>query len=640
MSAVLLPIPPQPTHPVSDVPPEAPLEMPRQPLSADAAYDPTESDAGRVSIVILASAFGAIVASLQFHAILVRDGMTPIEWIGLGLFAANFAWISGAATTAIIGAIVLALAPRRPAAKPAASNSLTAIVFPIRNESPERVFGAARAIHDSLLRAGGRSQEFFFLSDTNSPAIAAAETAALRQLREIRPEGVFHYRRRTSNEGRKAGNIADFVRRWGGRYEYMVVLDADSIMSGSAILSLQARMDASPRTALIQTFPTIINASTLFARLQQFAMRSYGQIFGAGLAWWSGGAGNFWGHNAIIRVKAFAAHAGLPILPGPRPLGGEVLSHDFVEAALLRRAGWRVEIAPDIGGSYEEAPPTLVDIAARDRRWAQGSIQHLSVLSARGLDPSSRSHILAGVMGYLSAPMWLALIVTGLLAGLRIHNDGPDLSGDIFDASRSLFVFTALIVFSPKWLALLLWSIGALPGWSRSPAFVGGVLLEAIVSCVTAPIMMISQTISVVRTLVGVDVGWGAQIRHRTGLSTLEAASEFTPHLAIGAVLCVIGLAGGLAHVLWLAPIWICLVLAQPVSLTLARPLRRRSWLWRLTATPECLRPPNVVRSARVSTVVPVAAPSAPLSLGDAMAAFNPTPTPAPVPTRGAETAP
>src|SRR5690606_39026581 len=170
---------------------------------------------------------------------------------------------------------------------------------------------------------------------------------------------------------------------------------------------------------LIQTVPSLVNAQTLMARSQQFAMRAYGQIFGTGLAWWSGGAGNFWGHNAIIRVAAFAAHAGLPELPGKGPLGGHILSHDFVEAALLRRAGWRVEIAPEIEGSYEESPPTLDDLVARDRRWAQGNLQHLKLIGARGLDPASRAHIFSGVMGYASALLWFSLIlVSATLAWL------------------------------------------------------------------------------------------------------------------------------------------------------------------------------------------------------------------------------
>ena len=185
--------------------------------------------------------------------------------------------------------------------------------------------------------------DYFLLSDTTDPDVWVAEERALVALRDrLRGKGKVYYRHRRKNLNRKAGNIADFVTRWGGAYPNMVVLDADSLMTAHSVVSLAAAMEDDPDAGIIQTLPLIINRNTLFARLQQFAARIHGPIIASGLAVWMGRDGNYWGHNAIIRTAAFAAHCGLPDLRGRPPLGGHILSHDFVEAALIRRAGYAV----------------------------------------------------------------------------------------------------------------------------------------------------------------------------------------------------------------------------------------------------------------------------------------------------------
>ncbi len=578
-------------------PPESPLAMPQQRVSADRVRLNGETD-GRWRLGVLLAAALGITALATTHAwsAMNADGVAPLEWVGLVLLAANLAWISLAAATAVAGAAILASREpgQRPALKPLDTTSLTAIVFPIRNEDTARVTAGAQAIHDALARAGAMDAfEIFFLSDTTDADLARDEEDAIERLRAARPEAAIFYRRRTLNHGRKAGNVSDFVRRWGGRYEYMAVFDADSLMSAEALIELVQGMAAKPRTALIQTVPAIVNAQTLMARSQQFAMRAYGQIFGTGLAWWSGGAGNFWGHNAIIRVAAFAAHAGLPDLPGRGPLSGHIMSHDFVEAALLRRAGWRVEIAPEIEGSYEESPPTLDDLAARDRRWAQGNLQHLKLIGARGFDPVSRAHILAGVMGYASALLWFSLIlVSATLAWIGTPSVAPANGG----ADISLLLLTALIVLSPKWLALILWAMGRLPGWDRQPAFLAGLLVEAAVSAATAPIMMISQAQAVVAPFLGRDAGWRPQAR--VAVAGASNGNRFAPQLVAGLALCATMIVSA-GFAAWTLPVAASLVLAAPISVALAHAPRRRSWLWRVMATPEDLRPPSIVSAAR-----------------------------------------
>ncbi|HOZ26273.1 MAG TPA: glucans biosynthesis glucosyltransferase MdoH [Hyphomonadaceae bacterium] len=584
-------------RPAPETPPESPLAMPQQRVSSTRVHVRGEQD-GRWRLWTLLVAALATTALATTHAwsAMNTDGVAPLEWVGLVLLAANLAWISLAAATAVAGAAILASRePGLPAvSKPLATTSLTAIVFPIRNEDTSRVTAGAQAIYDALARANAATAfEIFFLSDTTDPELARDEEDAICRLRAARPEAGIFYRRRTLNHGRKAGNVSDFVRRWGGRYEYMAVFDADSLMSAEALIELVQRMDARPGTALIQTVPTIVNAQTLMARSQQFAMRAYGQIFGTGLAWWSGGAGNFWGHNAIIRVSAFAAHAGLPDLPGRGPLGGHIMSHDFVEAALLRRAGWRVEIAPEIEGSYEESPPTLEDLSARDRRWAQGNLQHLKLIGARGFDPVSRAHIFAGVMGYASALLWFSLIlVSATLAWIDKPNGAPAAGGmDI-----SLLLLTTLIVLSPKWLALILWAMGKLPGWERQPGFLAGLFAEAIVSAITAPIMMISQAQAVIAPFLGRDAGWRPQAR--VAIAGASNGNRFVPQLVAGLALCATMLVNA-GFAAWTLPVAASLLFAGPIAAGLAYAPRRRSWLWRAMATPEDLRPPAIVSSAR-----------------------------------------
>ena len=584
-------------RPAPETPPESPLAMPQQRVSSARVHVRGEQDGRwRLWTLLVAALATTTLAATHAWSAMNTDGVAPLEWVGLVLLAANLAWISLAAATAVAGAAILASRePGLPAvSKPLATTSLTAIVFPIRNEDTSRVTAGAQAIYDALARANAATAfEIFFLSDTTDPELARVEEDAICRLRAARPEAGIFYRRRTLNHGRKAGNVSDFVRRWGGRYEYMAVFDADSLMSAEALIELVQRMDARPGTALIQTVPTIVNAQTLMARSQQFAMRAYGQIFGTGLAWWSGGAGNFWGHNAIIRVSAFAAHAGLPDLPGRGPLGGHIMSHDFVEAALLRRAGWRVEIAPEIEGSYEESPPTLEDLSARDRRWAQGNLQHLKLIGARGFDPVSRAHIFAGVMGYASALLWFSLIlVSATLAWIDKPNGAPAAGGmDI-----SLLLLTTLIVLSPKWLALILWAMGKLPGWERQPGFLAGLFAEAIVSAITAPIMMISQAQAVIAPFLGRDAGWRPQAR--VAIAGASNGNRFVPQLVAGLALCATMLVNA-GFAAWTLPVAASLLFAGLIAAGLAYAPRRRSWLWRAMATPEDLRPPAIVSSAR-----------------------------------------
>src|SRR5699024_1248033 len=304
----------------------------------------------------------------------------------------------------------------------------TAIVMPIYEEDVIRTFAGVRAVYESL-EATGRLEEFdfFILSDSTKPdTIAAEERAWAETAHALGAHKRLFYRRRKARVKRKSGNLADFCRRWGGRYHYMIVLDADSVMVGSTLTELVDRMQANPGAGLIQTPPTAVNRSSFLARVQQFATRAYGPMFAAGIHYWHMDNAHYWGHNAIIRLEPFMAYCALPRLPGRGAFAGEILSHDIVEAALMRRAGWGVYIAYDLPGSYEEVPPTLIEELGRDRRWCQGNIQHLRMLFSDNLSPAHRALFANGVMAYTSAAIWFVFLVLSSSEALLEAVTTPD----------------------------------------------------------------------------------------------------------------------------------------------------------------------------------------------------------------------
>jgi membrane glycosyltransferase len=332
-------------------------------------------------------------------------------------------------------------------------------------------------------------------------------------------------------------------------------------------------------------------------------------MFTAGLNYWQLGESNYWGHNAIIRIQPFLDHCGLPKLPGREPFGGEILSHDFVEAALLRRAGWEVWLAYDLEGSYEEIPPTLIDYAKRDRRWCQGNLQHLRLAFSRGLNALSRLHFLMGVMSYAASPLWLLfLIATGVEAYLQTQQELVYFFGEnwqpVWPVSFAVEMTTVLLVtltmlFLPKLLALLLLlksrrlrrAYGGMWGATLS------VLLETIFSVLTAPVLMLFQTKFVLAILMRKAVGWPPQQRgdHQTGFA--EAALAHGGHTVIGLVAGTLSYLYVPAFFWWFTPVLLGLGLAIPVSmLSSSMALGRRARQLGLFLTPEETEPPTVLR--------------------------------------------
>eukprot|EP00435_Cladocopium_sp_Y103_P077621 s1_g1360.t1 len=535
-------------------------------------------------------------------------GITPSE-IGIAcLFAANFFWISLSGVNVVLGFLRRANQPPAPAASEVQMN--VALVVPAYNEDPGRVFANASAMLQSLEGTdSAHNFSLFVLSDTQDPAAAAVEFETFRKVKTLTPGAPLFYRRRTDNVGRKAGNIEEWVRRWGGAYDAMVVLDADSVMEGKTIAYLTDALAADPSTGLIQTVPRLIQTDTLFGRLQQFATAAYGQTLARGFASWFAGESNYWGHNAIIRTRAFAASAGLPDLKGTGPFGGVVMSHDFVEAALLRRAGWKVRLVPDLGGSYEQTPPTLIDHVIRDQRWCQGNLQHIGVVGAAGLHPMSRFHLLHGIMAYMAAPMWLMFILLGLfttvdpMASIFAVDDWQSVSRSLTINSdmtpmQLIFAATIGVLFLPKALGFasqLMGRSGART-WGGRLRLTASFFVEVLLSAAIAPVLMVQQTLAVLRTLAGQEQSWNSQRRSADRDSLIDLLRIHAVETILGLGL-IYGIAMG-AITLWLVPVVIGLVLAAPLSGLLAQHPGRAMDKLGLLVAPEQRQTPEIVAMA------------------------------------------
>jgi membrane glycosyltransferase len=575
---------------------------------------------GRRLLVFAATFLLTAAAGYEMYQVLSVGTMTALQTTFLIVFTMSFIWIALPFVSGLLGFITV-LGGRvesgltvEPLSSSLTLRSRNALLMPIYNEAPSRIFAGMQAMYEALDALGALEHfDLFILSDTTEPNVWLDEELAFTTLR--RQTSDYHrifYRHRPKNFRRKAGNIADFCERWGANYDHMVVLDADSLMTGETLVRLAATMEANPAVGLLQTLPQVVNRNTLFARAQQFAARLYGPVIAAGVAFWHGGDSNYWGHNAIIRTQAFVDHAGLPDFTGQPPFGGHILSHDFVEAALMRRAGWKVHLLPTLAGSYEESPPSLLDFAERDRRWCQGNLQHLRVLPTHGLYWMSRLHLITGIFSYLASPIWLLFIGLGLLLALQAHFIRPEYfahdfalfpTWPVFDAERAmrLFICTMAILVAPKlfgYLGLLKDRETArrFGGWLRTGV---SVVIETVLSALVAPVMMVLQTVVVVGIFTGRAVGWNAQRRDDGSIPLRAIVRRHIGHTLFGIVFGIAAYTVSPPFLAWMSPMVLGLLLAIPVSAasgqqSLGRALRRLG----LLTIPEENDPPDVLQRA------------------------------------------
>lgn len=571
---------------------------------------PADGPARAASLRARRGVFAALVLAtvlallgLMAHA-LDAGGLDAIDLAMLVAFGLTLPWTAVGFWNAVIG-LVLMLGAKDPAAvatpiarlgrDDAPIDTRTAVLVCIRNEDPRRLErNLSEMLAGLVATRAAPALQVFLLSDSDRPDIVSGEAAVAAALAQrfgaVLP---VTYRRRERNPGYKAGNLRDFCERWGGAFDFAVVLDADSVMSPSAILRLIRVMQADPRLGIVQTLVTGLPSTSPFARVFQFGMRLGMRSYTLGSAWWQGDCGPYWGHNAIIRLAPFIAHCELPTLPGSGPLSGSVLSHDQVEAVLMRRAGHEVRVLPMEEGSWEENPPTLLEFVRRDLRWCQGNLQYLRLLGLPGLRPLSRIQLVLAILMFVGSPAWLAFVLLATFRDAILPVAGP-----VFRPETGSLLVTIILsmIFAPK-----IASVIAVLASRRRPRefgppvrFLAGVLAEAAFSMVLAPIMAVAHTVFIAGLAFGRTIGWSAQARdsHGVPLSAALRAFWLQTLLGLGLFAWFAATTTGLA---WLfVPFWGPLLLAAPFAVASAWPaLGAAMARVRFAATPEEHAPPD-----------------------------------------------
>jgi membrane glycosyltransferase len=601
---------------LSAMPPRAPLEGREQAFEQAPRqvepHKPARADGWRTA-TFGPALIGTALLMYGLYGWLATGGMSGMEWALLSMIGATFIWVSLSVST--VGVAIAGLLARERA--DAGLNGHVegidvALLVPIYNEAAASVFGNANAmLRDLASRKGPHRYTLFILSDTRDDSIAENEWDAFQDLRAHAPDGfAVHYRRRAQNTDKKVGNIAEWTRGWGAAFKGMIVLDADSLMSGRAIDRLSSELSSDPGAGLIQTFPMLIGAQTVFARLQQFSNIAYGWLLAEGLATWARSEGNYYGHNAIIRTQAFADSAMLPHMRGRKGRSELILSHDFVEAGLLRRAGWGVRFLPRVTGSFEETPATLIDYVIRDRRWCRGNLQHLRLLGTKGLHPVSRFHLFHGAVAYLLSPAWFFLLVIWALLGkdadtnvIRYFNETNPMFPDWPPAISHIDSAVFLVIMYAMLLTPKIAGAGIIAATPRAARVFGGVgpflgsfAVEVILSIAYAPIMMIQQSKAVLRAYTSSSEAWAPQSREARQHSWGTLIKFHWVESVLGLVL-LSGLLAGLVS-LWLVPIVSSLVLAVPLSALSGVEMSKRAPAPFRLDSPFTLREPAIVQSA------------------------------------------
>lgn len=545
--------------------------------------------------------FGFTALGVALAAFVTAGISDPLRLPLLVLLGVNLLYVALTGWPSILGFLVRLFGRAMSVRAEPSGKTRVALVMPIHEEDPRAVFAAVEAMALSVAQQGLRGVDIFVLSDTRRDNVAARERMEFEALVARMPMSpALLYRRREDNQGRKVGNLADFCREWGKRYDYMVVLDADSLMGGQTVGTLIGLMDANPRVGIIQTVPYPVGRETLFARIQQFSTRLYAPALVEGLTFWQGSDGNYWGHNAIIRTAAFMAHCELPTLPGQEPFGGEILCHDVVEAGLMRGAGWDVWVLPQVEESYEGLPANMADFASRERRWCQGNLQHSALLRHPGLRPVGRYHLAYGIITYLSAPFATALAI---LAGLDGMMGGSFVSVLFNGGGQARFCLLALVLLL-IWMGKLL-SLGEVMVDASQAARFGGrgrllasAALEQIASLITYPLVTLFQSRYVIDLLRGQTVPWSAQVRDNRGVGWSEAWDRFGWCAITGLIWTIVLSISDPALRGWLGSTAMALLVVVPGIVASSRAswgrATRRAGLF---LTPEENEPPQVLRT-------------------------------------------
>ncbi|WP_096664523.1 glucans biosynthesis glucosyltransferase MdoH [Polaromonas sp. AET17H-212] len=580
------------------------------PLPARAPWQ--QAAARRRAVFVLLTLLSTVLATSLFADMQPAYDSAWLQYGQLVLFALLSAWVVTGFMTAMMGFYVTirgdkhALSAKQVQHHALDAGTRTAIIMPICNEDVRSVFAGLRATCESVAATGQvKAFDVFVLSDTSHPATQKAERAAWEDLRTQlaaqpdQPRIEVYYRLRKRRTDRKAGNVADFCRRWGKDYRYMVVLDADSVMSGDCLVAMVKLMEANPSAGIIQTATQAIGHVTLHARAQQFASRVTGRLFTLGMQFWQMGESHYWGHNAIIRIAPFMQHCALARIPGTGGMSGSIMSHDFVEAALMRRAGYHVWLVADLVGSYEQQPPDLLAELQRDRRWCQGNLQNSRLIAEPGIHPVHRSMFGTGAMAYLSAPLWLCFLTLGTalwLSGTPMVSDWALLPGELL----TLWAWTLSMLFLPRLLGIAAVLINRQQqAYGGTASLLRSALLETLIALLQAPIRMLAHSLFVLVALTGLKLEWKSPPREAAAVPWRVALQQLAPMSAV-----IVLLAAGITLIdasalVWLLPVGLPLLLAIPMTVLTSKvgvgtAMRANNYL----LIPEETKSPAVLRRA------------------------------------------
>ncbi len=578
--------------------------------------------------------------ALAWH-VAAAGGWTVVDAVMFACFAVGTPWAVLGFWNAVIGLALLhihrdpkaAVAPFARAGDRATPIYVkTAVLMTVRNEDPARAFERLRTVKRSIDATGqGQAYSYFVLSDTNDATVAAEEERLFSAWHAEDPDGErIVYRRRTSNEGFKAGNVRDFLERWGGDFELMLPLDADSLMSGDSVVRMTRMMQAHPALGILQSLVVGMPSTSAFARIFQFGMRHGMRSYTMGQAWWVADCGPFWGHNALVRIQPFRDSCHLPVLPGKPPLGGHILSHDQVEATLMRRAGYEVRVLPFEMGSWEENPPTMLDFAKRDVRWCQGNMQYGKLLSYPGLLPMSRFQLAWAMLMFIGIPAWTLMIALLPFAAYEANTiaDYPA------TAAIALYLTFFAMYLAPKFAGLIDAALtrGEVARFGGPVRFVASAATELVFSFLQGAISTIRTTVFMVGLAFGKSVTWGGQSRDAHGISWRTAVHDLWPQTLFGVVVCSALWVISPATLYWSLPLTLGYLVAIPFAVVTADPALGR-WMSRvgLCGIPEDFEVPAEIRAIRDGGATTFEPARLPMPLSGSDPVIGPRPAPAPI---------
>lgn len=511
--------------------------------------------AARILLFCFPAGFAALVATMLHFGFRVDGQLSYSEVVLIWLVTLLAAWEAVPTANAVIGLGAVRKKTELGRAKPLS----VAILVTIRDEDAHDVIPRNLVLLRMLQGASSHSFSLQILSDSSSPRHIGYEQGLVSRSCDL--PATYHHRE--ANTDFKSGNVRNWIEGQGADYDACIILDADSEIDRDTALMLCDELAADPACGLVQTVPRVKAGQTVWQSLQAVASQLYGGLQGQGMAKWMGDEANYFGHNAIFRTTAFATCAGLPRLKGRALWNGPILSHDFVEAALLRRAGWGVRLLPVAGDNFEQAPVDVIAHIKRDARWCYGNFQHARVLGAAGLHPVSRLHLLSGIFTYLSSAVWLATLV--LWAMLDAARTG---------VSGMLAACTITLIAANLLMPRLLGAFDALRGNSgefQTWRSLKNVLAETLFSSLIAPSFMLQRVMIMFGVFLSRGIVWAAHGNRVRGFT--DVLFFHCGEIIIGLGLMALMERGTLTF--WFLPLAACFLLAPVLSWFASFPMQQ-----------------------------------------------------------------